>query len=153
MCRVGKPLRRNSTYSLCVTKSPSFLMSFCCSSYFFANHCCFACVSFHIPVLPFPPAPPSIPRTSRFVPHFPFQNPIEHTRSRSLLQHTSPHPSTLSFHVLPFPPAFPLPILPFVPVLHTFVSLLSHFPSQNSVEHAHFRSSSSVLPSLHPFLP
>ena len=45
-----------------VAKSPSSLMSFCSLSYFPANHCCFSCVSFHSPVLPFPPALLSILR-------------------------------------------------------------------------------------------
>ena len=39
--------------------------------------------------------------------HFPSQNPVEHAHSRSLLQHTFPHLSILSFHVLSFPPTFP----------------------------------------------
>ena len=33
-------------------------MDFCSPSYFPVNDCCFACVPFHIPVLPFPPALP-----------------------------------------------------------------------------------------------
>ena len=112
-------------------------MNFCSPSYFPAIHCCFACVSFHIPVLPFPPALPSIPRISRFVPNFSSQNPVDHARSRSLLQPTSPHPSTLSAYVLPFPPAFLFPVLSFVPVLPM---LVPHFPSQNPVQHARSRS-------------
>ena len=100
-------------------------MSFCSPSYFPANDCCFACVSFHIPVFP------SIPCTSRFVPHFLFQNSVERRRSRFLLQRTS-------FNIpLPFPPAFSYPVLPFVPVLSIFVP---HFLSQNPVEHARSRS-------------
>ena len=113
------PLRRNSTYDLRVAKSPSSLISICSRSYFPANHCRFACVSFHIPVLFFPPTLPSILHTSRFVPHFPSQNPVEHARFRSLLQRTFPHPSTFFSHVLPFPLAFPFPVLPiFCPTLH-----------------------------------
>ena len=54
-----------------------------------------AYISLHIPVLPFPPALPSVPRTSCFVPNFSSQNPLEHARARTLLQRTSPHPSTL----------------------------------------------------------
>ena len=66
-----------------MAKSPSSLMSFCSPFYFPANDCCFVCASFHIFVLP------SISRTSRFVPHFPSQNPVEHACFRSLLQRTS----------------------------------------------------------------
>ena len=65
--RRGIPLRWNSTYGL---RWPRVPHPFCSPSYFPANLCCFACVSFHIPVLPFPLALPSIPHTSCFVRHF-----------------------------------------------------------------------------------
>ena len=103
-------MRRNATYGLRVAKNPSSLMSFCSPSYFPANDCCFACVSFQISVLP------SIPCTSSFVPHFPSQNSVEHARSKSLLQRNSFY-ITLSFspmyflsllHFLtPYFPSFP----------------------------------------------
>ena len=71
--------------------------------------CCFACVSLHIPILPFPPALSSIPRTFRFISHFPSQNPVEHARS-----------SVLPLKSLPIPPMYFL----FLP--HFF---LPYFPS------------------------
>ena len=85
----------------------------------------FACVSLHIPVHPFSLALPSIPCTSRLVPHFPSQNPLEHARSRFLLQRTS-------FYVpLFFPPAFRYSVLPFVPS-HTFhVCSALHLPKSS----------------------
>ena len=94
-----------------VTKSPSSLISFCSPSYFPANHCCFACVSFHIPVLLFCPALP-LPKSCWAC------------LSRSLFQRTFPYFSILFSHVLPFPPAFPFSVLPFVPVLPMFVHAL-----------------------------
>ena len=66
--RLNVQLRRNFAYGLRVAKSPSSLMSFCSPFYFPANDCWFACVSFHIPVLSFPPALPSISRTSHVCP-------------------------------------------------------------------------------------
>ena len=124
------------TASVCL-RVPHPLWAFV-PSYFPANHCCFACVTFHIPILPFPPALPSFPRSSLFIPHFPSQNPVEHVRSRFLLQRTSFYiPLPLPAHVLPFPLVFPYPVLPFVPVLSMFVS---HFPSQIPIEHARSRS-------------
>ena len=70
------------------------------------------------------------------------QNPVEHARSRSFLQRTSPHSSILSFHVLSVPSAFPFPILPmFVP----------HFPSKILLSMPAPGSSCSVPPFL--FLP
>ena len=50
------PVRRNSIYGLRVAKSPSSLMNFCSPFYLSPNDCCFACVSFHISVFPFPSA-------------------------------------------------------------------------------------------------
>ena len=65
MCWVGwTPLCRNSTYGLCVAKSPSSLVDFCSPFYFLGNHCCFACVSFHTFVLPFSPVLPILSCTS-----------------------------------------------------------------------------------------
>ena len=60
-------------------------MSFCSPSYFPANVCCFACVSFHVPVLAFTPALPALSRTS------PPKIFFEHACSRPLLQRTSFH--------------------------------------------------------------
>ena len=61
------PLRRNSTYAFRWPrngKNPSSLIIFCSPSYFLANLCCFACVSFHILELPFPPVLHVLSRTS-----------------------------------------------------------------------------------------
>ena len=74
-----------------VAKSPSSLMSFCSPSYFSAKDCCFACVSFHIPILPQFPVLSVLSRT------FPSQNPVEYSRSRPLFQRIS----------FPFPLFFP----------------------------------------------
>ena len=116
-------------------------MSVCSPSYFPSNRCCFVCASFHLPVLPFPPALSSFPHTSRFVPHFPFQNPVTCPLQVPLSAYFLLHPSTFSSRVLlPFPLVLPYPVLPMI---------ASHFPSQNLVEHAWSRSSSSVLPSLY----
>ena len=112
---VWTPLRRNSTHGLRVYKSPSSLISFYFPSYISANDCCFPCVLFYIPVLPFPSAFPSFSRTSRFFPHFPSQNPVENARSRSLLQ------GTISFYIpIPFSPMYFLSLLYF---------LIQYFPS------------------------
>ena len=102
-------------------------MSFCSTSCFPANHCCFHCVSFHIPVLPFPPTLPLISRTSRFVSH-------------SL--------STLFPHLLFPPSAFSFSVLPFVPVLFMLVPIA--FPPKILLSMPAPSLSSSVLPSLYP---
>ena len=138
------PLRRNSTYGLRVAKSASSLMSFCSHSYFPANDCCFACVSFHIPVLPFLPALPSFPRTFRFVPHFSSQNPAEHVRSRSLLQHTFfyipiPFPSMYFLFLLYF-------LIPYFPPFRYFLCLSRASPPKIPLSMPAPGLSSSVLP-------
>ena len=115
-------------------------MSFFSPSSFPANDCCFACVSLHIPVLPFPLALRSIACTSRFIPHFPFQNPSPGPPPARFLS----YPSTLSSHVFPFPPAFPYSVL---------CIFVAHFPSQNPVEHARFESRLQCTSSLLPFSP
>ena len=85
--RVWTLLRRNTTYSLCVAKSPSSLTSFCSASYFPANDS-FSLVS--LSTLPY----------FLFLLHFfqfPvfsalfFQNSLEHALSRSLLQRAPCH--------------------------------------------------------------
>ena len=98
-------------------------MSFCFPSY----DCCFASVSFHVPVLPFLP---SFPRTSRL---------FRTSPPKILLSIPAPGPSFSVLHfssLYPFLPctAFSYPVLPFVPVLSMFVPYL---PFQNPVEHAH----------------
>ena len=129
-----------------MTKSLSSCMSFCPSSSFSANAMIvvllLSCSTFPHPVLPFPSALLSIPCTSRFVPHYPSQNPVQHACYRSLLQRTQflSHSSTLSSYVLPF-----LPVLP---------TLVPHF--QNPVEHARSRSllQGTFFPiHFHPVLP
>ena len=111
-------LNTSEALKLTYFKSPLSLMSFCSLSYFPANDCYFACASFHIPVLFFPPVLPCIPRSSRFVPHFSSQNSVEHTRSRSLLQCTYPA-SFYGFY--PF-----LPCMMYLLFLLHF--LISYFP-------------------------
>ena len=95
-------LRRNSTYGLRVTKSPSSLVSFCFSSYFSVNHCCFACVSFYISLL-------------FFIRHF-LQFPVLLVLSRTsppkiLLSKLAPGPSSsvLPTSLYPFLPCTSLP--------------------------------------------
>ena len=138
------PLRRHSTYGFRVAKSPSSLMSFCSPSYFPANDCSFACVSFHIPVLPFPPALPIV-RTSS--PKIPLQFPS--------LAYFLSRPSTLPSHVLRFSPAFPyipyFPLFLYFPCLSriSLPKILLSMPAPGS------SSSVSVPPSLflYPSLP
>ena len=78
---------------------------------------CFSldCVSFHIPVLPFSPAFPLFPGTSRFVPHFPSRIPVE-------LPAPSPSSSVLSRIPLPFPPIY------FLSLLHFLIPYFPLFP-------------------------
>ena len=126
-------------------------MGFCSPSYFPANDCCFACVSFHILVFPFSPALPSFSRTSHFVPRFPSQNPVEHTRSRCLLQRTS-------FYIpIDFPPMNFFFFLNFlIPDFSSFscsLCLSRSFLSKILLSMPAPGPSSSVLPSLYPFLP
>ena len=99
-----------------MTKSFSSPMSFCSPSYFPANDCCFACVSFHVPTLPFPPAFPSIPHTFHFVPHFLSQTLVEHARCRSFLQRTS-------FHIFLL-----FPLMYFHSLLHFLIPYFPSFP-------------------------
>ena len=94
---------------------------------------CFSlvCVSFYILVLSFPRVFLLLPRTSRFVPHFLSQNPVEPAYSRSLLQRTS-------FYILrrlPFPPMYFLFLLhsriPYFPCLScTSPKILLSMPCQ-----------------------
>ena len=132
------PLRRNTTYGLCVWRrvpypSRDFLSFLFLANYYFllmsrstCSHFLFLQHLLLFPVLP-----------NCFVPYFFSQNALEHARSRSLLQRTSPHSSTLSSHVLPFSSAFSYPVLPFVPILSLFVRT---FSSHNPLEHARSRS-------------
>ena len=111
-------------HGLRVAKSPSSLMSFCSPSYFPANHCCFACVSFHIPVLPFPPALHSFPRTFRFV---------QRTFApKILLGMPAPGPSSsvLPHIPLPFPSciSFSFPYFPCLSLTYASKILLSRIP-------------------------
>ena len=122
-----------------MAKSPSSLMSFCSPSYFPANDCYFACVSFHIPVCLFPPPLSSFPFTSRFVQHFSSQNNVEHARSSSLLQCTSFHIPLSVPSMYFFSSCFFLShkLFLFVPVLSMIVP---HFPSKKLVKHARSKS-------------
>ena len=128
-----------------VAKSLSSLMSFCSPSYSSANHCYFACVSFHIPVLPFPPALPSISGISRFVPHFPYKILLSMPAS-------GPSSSVLSHIPLPFPPMYFLSLLHF---LFPYFPSFSYFPCLSRISPLKILLSKSVLPflSIHPSLP
>ena len=112
-------LRRNTTYGLCVAKRPSppwafalliseptiVLLIVSCSTfpYFF-----FLPNFLQLPVLP-----------KCFVQHFPFQNPLEHARSRSS--------SSVLFHIpLPFTPMYFLLLIHF---LFLYFPSFTYFPS------------------------
>ena len=137
--RTGVPggwtsLCQNSNYGLRVAKSLSFLMSFSSPSYFLTNDCCFACFSFHIPVLSFPPF------FSFIFPYLPFCPALPLSKSSWAIPLQVPssayfflHFYAFSSHVLPFPPAFSYLVLSFIPILLLFVR---HYSSQNPVEHA-----------------
>ena len=142
------PLRRNSTYGLRMAKSPSSLMSFFSPPYSpptIVFRSTFPYFLFLLHFLHFPIFP--------FSPHFPSQNPVEHARSRSLLQRTS-------FYI-------PIPCLPmyFLCLLYFLILYSSSFPyfpclSRTSPPKILLSMpapgpSSSVLPSLslYPSLP
>ena len=136
---VWTPLRRNSTYALCVAKSLSSLTSFCSSYYLPANDCWLTCVSSHILVLLFPPGLPSILSTSQMfsaalpLPKFFWAFPFE----------------------VPLPAYFPTSFYPFLlctlfPPALSSRTFLSYFRSQNPLEHA--RSGSFLQRASFPYV-
>ena len=118
----------------------SSLMSFCSPFYFPANNCCFACVSFHIPLLP------SISCTFRLSLTFPPKILLSMPApgiSSSVLPFTSLYPflPCTSFRILlPFPLMYFLSLLrfltPYFPCLSlTFLSrpkILLSMPARGS---------------------
>ena len=102
------PLRRNTTYGLCVAKTLSFLMSFYFPSYFSVNDYSFdSLVSHSRTFFNFPFFSNILFGTSP--PKILFSMPARGSSS-SVLPHI-PLPG-LSFHIFSFPPAFPYPALP-----------------------------------------
>ena len=83
------------------TSSPKILLNTPSPAYFLSHpSTLFSHVLPFPPVFPYPVLP-FVPVLPMFVPHFPSQNPVEHARSRSLLQRTSflfplPFPHVLS---------------------------------------------------------
>ena len=135
------PLRRNFTYGFRVAKGLSSLMSFCSPFYFPANDCCFACISFHIFVLPF---------LLHFL-LFPVLSVLFRTSPLKILL-SMPAPGTSS-SVLPFTSLYPfLPCTSFPSCI--FLSRTFHVCSALSLPGPSL--SSSALPSLYlslPYLP
>ena len=140
-CRVGEHRCAGISPMASVwLRVPHLLWAFRFSFYFPANDCCFACVSFHILLLLFLPALPSIPRTFPFVPYFPLKScwacPFQ-------ISPTAYFPTSLytfllctSFLYFPLFPYFPCLSRTFPP------KILLSMPAPGP--------SSSALPSLYP---